>query len=132
MFDTINFMIPWRHKWQRLAFKCILSAIWLALFVAQLSSKFYRFSSFPPTYKVAASRFKPCGNQALSLYNHPGKVFLCLDKRYDIKPVFTLANPSFRIDHPQIQYKQGFYTHAAGIISNDRLSTSLRGPPVSA
>jgi len=125
-------MIPLKHKWYMSAFKCILSVIWIALFTTQLSYKFYQFSSFSPysSNKEISQQIHSSNDKALSAFHSADKVFLSLDKRYDLKQLFTMLCPSFRIDPPVARYKDEFNILSLRIISHAPLSTSLRGPPL--
>lgn len=107
--------------------------ICLALFTTQLSYKFYQFSSFP-VGKVAGSTLSHhpvrADGQMIPELNEHGKIMLLLDKRYDLKHLFTLFVPSTQ------------YVLWAGVKNDDYvvspwkmvlripLITSLRGPPV--
>jgi hypothetical protein len=122
-------MIPKRHKWSRVALKCILSVICLSLFSAQLSYKFYEFSSLPSCHKSDRYQVRSY-KRVVTTHSQADKVFLSLDKRYDITHLFALTSPSFRMNHPLVQDKREFSVLYSRIVSPVHRCTSLRGPPL--
>jgi hypothetical protein len=60
-----------------------------------------------------------------------GKVFLKLDKRYDLKPLVFLSTPSFRLVVPQVRRVRGCFPVLRGSSLAVLRPAGLRGPPTS-
>jgi hypothetical protein len=58
-----------------------------------------------------------------------GKVFLKLDKRYDLKSLVILSTPSFRLVVPQVRRVRGCFPVLRGLASAVFRPAGLRGPP---
>jgi hypothetical protein len=115
------------------AFKCILSLLWLALFAEQSSYKFYQLASTPQNHsrKVGTNETCPGSDHIFSnCPNHTG-MSLSLDKRYNLKHIFTLPAPLQRIDALPTEHKNKcFFFYSEATICSSCLTTALRGPPV--
>jgi hypothetical protein len=121
-----------RHRWSMSAFKCILSVICLALFTTQLSFRFYQSSSLSfINYNEGTSRpisHKGENNRIYHYHSHP-KIYLSLDKRYNIPHFIALPPTVFAINalHAATQVK--FPVNCDGIKASFPFSVADRAPP---
>src|SRR5580658_138875 len=58
-----------------------------------------------------------------------GKVFLKLDKRYDLKPLVFLSTPSFQLVAPPVRRVRGRFLVLRGLALTLFRPAGLRGPP---
>lgn len=125
-------MTPLRHRICMSAFKCILSVIGAILFTAQLSYKFYQFASIPLSRSNGnrITHGQTIGQPgAIHDYDRNGKVFLSLDKRYDLKSIYYLPVPVFRLASLPLADYDEVYFFTPKAVSRPNLLSPLRGPP---
>ena len=127
-------MIRLRHRICISAFKCILSVFGAILFTAQLSYKFYQFASIPlsgPNGNTISFGQTVGQPGAIRDYDRNGKVFLSLDKRYDLKSIYYLPVPLFHLPSlPLADYDElNIFTPKA--VVRPHFLSPLRGPPCS-
>ena len=59
---------------------------------------------------------------------HP-KIYLSLDKRYDLKPLFFIPLPSFRLAALSVEHLTTAYSFSASLAAGAVRPACLRGPP---
>ncbi|HXO77518.1 MAG TPA: hypothetical protein VN824_19830 [Puia sp.] len=122
-----------RHKKKETAFKGVLILIGLALFIVQLSDKFYRFAD-KPFFEVSAK----CDTRPYSLHRifflnaKPGLSSNCCftpDRRWHSENGFALFMPVFFHRQWLVWYDAEFYTTNETTVWSAFQMTALRGPP---
>jgi hypothetical protein len=120
------------HKKKQTAFKGILILIGLALFIVQMSDKFYRLAN-KPFIQVSAKRdIRPLGFHRTFLSAKPGlssKYCFAPDRRYHSENGFGLFMPVFSQSQWLVQHDAEFYTVNETTVGSAFPVTSLRGPP---
>jgi hypothetical protein len=125
-------MIRLTHRKWGFVFKGIVAVIGLILFIAQSSYKFYQSANLPPirSYHAAKANPSPVENPTVtSKYDSHSKVFLSLDKRYDLAHVYFLPASFFNLPTPRAENSGNSYRWTAGLASRINLLASLRAPP---
>jgi hypothetical protein len=120
-----------RHKKKETAFKGILILISLALFIVQLSDKFYKFADKPFIEVSAKWNVRPCIKKTF-LTTKPKLSSHCHfapDKRYHSENGFSLFLPVFFGRQWLVRYDAEFYTMNETTVWSAFPMTSLRGPP---
>lgn len=120
------------HKKKQTAFKGILILIGLALFIVQLSDKFYKFADIPFFETSAKGDARPCNLQRAFLCAEPGlSCNFCFtpDRRYHSENGFTLFMPVILQRQLLVQHDAEFHTINETTVWSAFPITSLRGPP---
>src|SRR6202012_5447619 len=121
-----------RHKKNETAFKGVLILISLALFIVQLSDKFYKFADIPFFEVSAKGDIRPCSFQRDFLNAKPGfSSHSCFtpDRRYHSENGFALFMPVFFQRQWLVWCDAEFYTVNETTVWSAFPMTSLRGPP---
>ena len=121
-----------REKGRRLALKCLLAVIGFSFFAAQLSYKFYVYSSLPLVHSAGKAQSPGTGASGrLVSPKHVGRVFLSLDKRYDHKHIYDLYIPPSLLVFQQAGVETIVAVFCVSTSSVEQSFISTRGPPVS-
>jgi hypothetical protein len=121
-----------RHKKRETAFKGVLILIGLALFIVQLSDKFYKFANNPFIEFSSRGDARPYSLHRVFLNAEPGFSSNCCftpDRRYHPENGFGLFMPVFFQRQWLVQYDAEFYTINEAMVWSAIRMTSLRGPP---
>jgi hypothetical protein len=121
-----------RHKKKDTAFKGVLILISLALFIVQLSDKFYRFADKPFFEVSAKGDILSYSLQRSFLNAKPGLSSNCCftpDRRYHPENGFALFMPVIFQRQWLMRYDAEFYTVNETTVWSAFPITSLRGPP---
>jgi hypothetical protein len=121
-----------RQKKRETAFKGVLILIGLALFIVQLSDKFYKYANKPFIDIPARGDSRPCSLHRTFLSAKPGLLSeYCFipDKRYHSENGFGLFMPVFFQRQWLVHNGAEFYTINETTVWSVFPMTSLRGPP---
>ena len=121
-----------RHKKKETAFKGVLILISLALFIVQLSDKFYRFANNPFIGVSAKGDTRPYSFHRIFLNAKPGLSSHCCftpDRRYHSENGFVLFMPVFLQRQWLVWCDAEFYTVNETTVCSAFPVTALRGPP---
>jgi hypothetical protein len=125
-------MIGLKNRYCLFFFKAILVAVGLIFLVAQSSFKFYRFASFPIcglVTKVISHKSISGGSSDFLKYDKQVKINPFLDKRYDLKNLFSPPAPDFQLAALPVEiYKQAYSLPVVFSTGMSRV-ISMRGPP---
>lgn len=124
-------MITFLHRYTRALSKCLLSLICLIFLAGQLINQ--------PCCSRWAGAATPT---AANLLRQPGrdqgntpdahchrKVYLLVDKRYDLKPVLFLPVPLFRLVVVPVEHRAPTDVFSAELAAGAVRPACLRGPP---
>ncbi len=121
-----------RHKKKETAFKGIFILIGLALFIVQLSDKFYKFADKPFLEVSAKNNVRPYSVERTFLTTKPGLTRCCCfapDKRYHPENGFALFMPAYLQRQCPDLYDGEFYMVNETAVWSAFAITCLRGPP---
>jgi|GEM_PF-6385421 len=121
-----------RYKKKQTAFKGILILIGLALFIVQLSDKFYRFANKPFVDVSVKCDIRPVSFHRTFLSAKPGlsnNYCFAPDKRYHSENGFGLFMPVFFQRQWLVQCDAEFHTVNETTVRPTFTIISLRGPP---
>jgi hypothetical protein len=116
-----------RHRTQNSAFKGILILIGLALFIVQLSDKFYLYAN-KPFIQVSGKN----GKREVFLIVRSGifnNSYFSPGRRYQSENCFALPTPGFFQGNWRVWHKIGFYTVNETAVCSTFPVTAVRGPP---
>jgi hypothetical protein len=121
-----------RRKKKETAFKGVLILIGLALFIVQLSDKFYKFADIPIVEVSAKCDARPCSFQRSFFSAEPGLSCNCCftpDRRYHSENGFTLFMPVIFQRQLLVSNDAEFFAANETTVWSAFPVTSLRGPP---
>lgn len=125
-------MMRIRHKKCIAVFKGILVLVGIAVFIAQLSCKFYQYASIPVMgtqgYLLAEGRDLHSVSSLLNRDRHEEHL-LSLDKRYDLKTIFYLPASCLRLASLPSTESKEINNVSSPTVSRPNLLSSLRAPP---
>lgn len=115
-------MFRWKHQRSRIALQCVFALSGLIFLTAQLSGKYYAFSSQPV--------FAHGARTAKSTVHSRDSRILSLDKRFKAQIPFALLIQPPRQEFAVAEAVTPVFTKAASFFSNPQCRViELRGPP---
>ena len=117
------------HRYIVALSKCLLPVICLILLTAQLTYQPFCFHS--PGTGAATVAQQPGGDGPGSLPNAHchNKVYLSLDKRYDLKPILFIPAASFHVTALVLVRQVPAYFFSSRLTAGTMRPACLRGPP---
>jgi hypothetical protein len=135
-FNLCNFctaMNILRHKRHIAAFRGLLVMLYFILFVSPLSHKFYLYANSPT--RLLKIYVWEVSHQASNVYSHPSLLkhqmvsSLSVDKRYEMKHIFALFSPEFKVSFSYLENDRETCDGCRPSILSCPAVQLLRGPP---